>query len=116
MNDDDHPDHAANCSAVVVGHVASSNNYPERTGTDSSLDSGKKASYATTRRGGCLGNHQNYSVDPGSYHSYSVSDRYNHVTIVECSDWIFVEEGNLAWRNSAGDLSATEGEVRSSLA
>lgn len=116
MNDDDHPDHAANCSAVVVSHVASSNNYSGRTGTDSSQDSDKKASYATTRRGGCFGNHQNYSVDPGSYHSCSVSDHYNHVTIEECSDWISVEEGNLAWRNSAGDLSTTEGEERSFLA
>ena len=102
-----------------MSHVKSSNNYSERTGTDSSQDSGKKASYATTRRGGCLGclgNHQNCSVDPGSYHSCSVSDHYNHVTIEECSDWIFVEEGNLAWRNSAGDLSTTEVEEHSFLA
>ena len=38
------------------------------------------------------------------------------MTIEECSDWIFVEEGNLAWRNSAEDLSVTEEEERSFLA
>ena len=96
--------------------MESSDNYSERTGTDSSQVPGKRASYATTRRVGCRGNHQNCSVDPGFYHSCSVSDHYNHVTIEECSDWIFVEEGNLAWRNSAGDPSASEGEERSFLA
>ena len=94
----------------------SSNNYSGGTGTDSSPVPGRKASYATTRWVGCVGNHQNCSVGPGSYHSCSVSDHYNHVTIEECWNWIFVEVGNLAWRNSAGDLSATEGEERSFLA
>lgn len=116
MNDDDHPDAAANCPVVVVGHAKGSNKYSGRIGADSNPVPGKRASYATMGWVDCLDNHQYCSVDPGSYRSCSVSDHYNDVTIEECSDWIFVEEGNLAWRNSAGDLSVTEEEERSFLA
>lgn len=65
--------------------------------------------------GGCFGNYQNYSVDFGFYYSYFVLDCYNYVMIVECLDWIFVEEGNFVWCNFVGDLSVIEGEVCSFL-